>query len=106
MIYKILFSLMLLPSLALTGCAGKSLLGQDPRCPFSERGGCQSIKSINKMIDERRYTPDGAYIQEPCVKCTVIRKKSMKVYVPAGVDKFGKPYRGHVRTEQMTEALD
>lgn len=48
----------------LTGC-GKSILDtQDARCPFTERGGCQSMEMVNKMVTQKRYTPDGQFVQQ------------------------------------------
>lgn len=48
----------------LTGCSKSILDNEDIRCPFVERGGCQSMESINQMIIQKRYTADGLYVQD------------------------------------------
>lgn len=83
----------------MSGCAGNSILSSDPRCPFTEKGGCQSVKSINRMIDENRYTSEGDYVQQPkppCPDC-VRHKKTMRVYIPE-LDKPGRPVHGRIET--------
>ena len=98
--------LLLLLSFTLIGCAGNSILEPDPRCPFVERGGCQSMKSINRMIDQNRYTPDGNYVQQPfSEKRYIHRQKEMRVYVPPGVDKFGNRYNGYEEVEVINEEI-
>lgn len=52
-----------------SGCA-KSIFDQDARCPFAERGGCQSMEMVNKMVSERRFTRDGMFVQQACVDCS------------------------------------
>ena len=56
------FSLLL--AIMLSGC-GKSILdNDDARCPFADRGGCQSMEMVNRMVSEKRYTPDGQFVQQ------------------------------------------
>ncbi|KTC69804.1 Type IV conjugative transfer system protein TraV [Legionella birminghamensis] len=53
-----------------TGCSHSIFDHQDVRCPFVERGGCQSMEQVNRMVDARRFTPDGQYVQqEQCRGC-------------------------------------
>ena len=61
-------------SVLVASCASGSLLGKDPRCPFSEKGGCQSVKSINRMIDENKYIAGGDFVQnkEDILVCTTV----------------------------------
>lgn len=54
--------------MVLTGCC-KSIFENEARCPFVDRGGCQSMEMVNKMVDERRFTPDGLYVQQACLTC-------------------------------------
>lgn len=49
----------------LSSCGGSILDTNDVRCPFVDRGGCQSMESINQMVREHRYTPDGRFVQDP-----------------------------------------
>ncbi|HAT1722235.1 TPA: hypothetical protein I8Y83_002790 [Legionella pneumophila] len=59
----------------LTGCSRSIFDHQDVRCPFVERGGCQSMEQVNRMVDARRFTPDGQYVQqEQCVGCSAYSK--------------------------------
>lgn len=51
-------------AIQLSGC-GKSILdNDDARCPFADRGGCQSMEMVNRMVQEKRYTPDGNFVQQ------------------------------------------
>jgi len=50
--------------LLLTGCSSSILDTQDARCPFTERGGCQSMEMVNRMVAEKRFTPDGHFVQQ------------------------------------------
>lgn len=58
------------------GCSRSIFDHQDVRCPFVERGGCQSMEQVNRMVDARRFTPDGQYVQqERCIgKCPAYSK--------------------------------
>lgn len=50
--------------LLLSGC-GKSILdSEEARCPFADRGGCQSMEMVNRMVKEKRFTPDGQFVQD------------------------------------------
>ncbi|ANN97244.1 Uncharacterised protein [Legionella pneumophila] len=62
-------------AVTLTGCSRSIFDHQDVRCPFVERGGCQSMEQVNRMVDARRFTPDGQYVQqEQCVGCSAYSK--------------------------------
>ena len=90
--------LLLAVSVLVSSCASGSLLGKDPRCPFSEKGGCQSVKSINKMIDENRYVAGGDFVQnkdEVLVCKTCHYRKKMQVYIPDNA-RFSRPSKGHI----------
>lgn len=51
-------------SLLLCGCGRSILDNADARCPFSDRGGCQSMEMVNRMVREKRFTPDGQFVQQ------------------------------------------
>ncbi|RUQ96651.1 type IV conjugative transfer system protein TraV [Legionella septentrionalis] len=52
----------------LTGCGTSILDNKDARCPFVDRGGCQSMEQVNQMVNERRFTHDGQFVlQARCV---------------------------------------
>lgn len=62
--------------LMLSGC-GQSLLDTtDARCPFTERGGCQSMERVNQMVTEKRYTPDGQFVQQAPIEMNHSRTQS------------------------------
>ena len=84
-------------SVLVASCASGSLLGKDPRCPFSEKGGCQSVKSINRMIDENKYIAGGDFVQnkEDILVCKTCSRKKMKVYIP-GNAQISRPTKGHI----------
>jgi hypothetical protein len=64
MIKKSLFLSIVTSCFVLTGC-GKSILDtQDARCPFADRGGCQSMEMVNLMVTQKRFTPDGQFVQQ------------------------------------------
>ena len=56
--------LLILGSLFLSGCARSILDNDDARCPFKDRGGCQSMEMVNRMVREKRFTPDGQFVQQ------------------------------------------
>ena len=60
---KFLFGAALLAS-QLCACSKSLLDNKDARCPFTERGGCQSMEMVNRMVQEKRYTPDGEFVQQ------------------------------------------
>ena len=47
-----------------SGCSRSIFDQSDLRCTFVERGGCQSMEQVNRMVDARRFTPDGQYVQQ------------------------------------------
>ena len=61
--FKILFSVAVL-GLQLSACSKSLLDNDDARCPFTDRGGCQSMEMVNRMVQEKRYTPDGQFVQQ------------------------------------------
>lgn len=48
----------------LCACSKSILDNEDARCPFADRGGCQSMEMVNRMVQEQRYTPDGQFVQQ------------------------------------------
>lgn len=50
--------------LLLSSCSKSILDNDDARCPFADRGGCQSMEMVNKMVQQKRYTPDGQFVQQ------------------------------------------
>jgi hypothetical protein len=48
----------------LCACSKSILDNEDARCPFADRGGCQSMEMVNRMVMEKRYTPDGQFVQQ------------------------------------------
>lgn len=48
----------------LCACSKSILDNEDARCPFADRGGCQSMEMVNQMVKEKRYTPDGQFVQQ------------------------------------------
>lgn len=61
--YILLISTVVLTLLS-SGCAKSILDNQEARCPFADRGGCQSMEMVNRMVQEKRYTPDGQFVQQ------------------------------------------
>lgn len=55
---------MILLTAELCSCSKSILDNKDARCPFVERGGCQSMEMVNRMVGEKRYTPDGQFVQQ------------------------------------------
>ena len=51
-------------SFILSGCAKSILDTNDARCPFADRGGCQSMEMVNQMVAQKRFTPDGQFVQQ------------------------------------------
>lgn len=54
----------ILSVLLLSGCGRNILDNDDARCPFADRGGCQSMEMVNRMVTEKRFTPDGDFVQQ------------------------------------------
>lgn len=48
----------------LCACSKSILDNENARCPFADRGGCQSMEMVNQMVKEKRYTPDGQFVQQ------------------------------------------
>ena len=89
--------LMLAPSLILSGCA-KSIFDNEARCPFVDKGGCQSMEMVNQMVTERRFTSDGAFVQHFATQETPARKrkgtqKLTELWLAPWVDESGKAHR-------------
>ncbi|BCA97266.1 hypothetical protein TUM19329_36270 (plasmid) [Legionella antarctica] len=61
--YSFLLSVILLVT-QLCACSKSILDNDDARCPFADRGGCQSMEMVNRMVQEQRYTPDGQFVQQ------------------------------------------
>jgi len=61
--YSFLLSIILLVT-QLCACSKSILDNDDARCPFADRGGCQSMEMVNRMVQEQRYTPDGQFVQQ------------------------------------------
>ena len=58
-------TLSLVISVFLLSSCGKNILdNDDARCPFADRGGCQSMEMVNRMVTEKRFTPDGDFVQQ------------------------------------------
>ncbi|HEM6962639.1 TPA: hypothetical protein U2K06_002835 [Legionella pneumophila] len=76
MVKRIFIFIGLLAASLITGCSHSIFDQKDVRCPFVERGGCQSMEQVNRMVDARRFTPDGQYVQqERCIgDCRVFSK--------------------------------
>ena len=62
--------------LMLNGCSQSILDTTDARCPFTERGGCQSMERVNQMVTEKRYTPDGLFVQQAPIETNHSRAQS------------------------------
>ena len=61
--HRFLLSVILLVT-QLCACSQSILDNDDARCPFADRGGCQSMEMVNRMVQEKRYTPDGQFVQQ------------------------------------------
>ncbi|MBA2649601.1 MAG: type IV conjugative transfer system protein TraV [Legionella sp.] len=59
---QLLYASLLL--LQLCACSKSILDNEDARCPFADRGGCQSMEMVNRMVQEKCYTPDGHFVQQ------------------------------------------
>ena len=51
-------------AIVLSGCSKSVLDNEDVRCPFVDRGGCQSMQAISAMIDQNQFTEDGSYVKQ------------------------------------------
>jgi hypothetical protein len=64
MVKHLVFAQTMILVLLLSGCSKSILDNDDARCPFADRGGCQSVEMVNRMVIEKRYTPDGQFVQQ------------------------------------------
>ncbi|HHF0526708.1 TPA: type IV conjugative transfer system protein TraV [Legionella anisa] len=64
MLKKIQKSCIVVLCTLLCACSKSILDNKDARCPFADRGGCQSMEMVNRMVMEKRYTPDGQFVQQ------------------------------------------
>ena len=64
MIKKLILLFSTTTCLLLGGCAKSILDTEDARCPFADRGGCQSMEMVNQMVAEKHFTPDGQFVQQ------------------------------------------
>ncbi|OGV48406.1 MAG: hypothetical protein A3F46_01130 [Legionellales bacterium RIFCSPHIGHO2_12_FULL_42_9] len=64
MIKKSLLLFLAISCFILNGCAKSILDNEDARCPFADRGGCQSMEMVNRMVAEKHFTPDGQFVQQ------------------------------------------
>ena len=64
MIKKLILLFATTTCLLLGGCAKSILDNEDARCPFADRGGCQSMEMVNQMVAQKRFTPDGQFVQQ------------------------------------------
>ena len=51
-------------AILLSGCHKSILDNDDARCPFTDRGGCQSMEMVNRQVTLKRFTPDGQFVQQ------------------------------------------
>lgn len=65
----------MLVTLQLCACSKSILDNEDARCPFMDRGGCQSMEMVNRMVQERRFTPDGQFVQQANNPMFLLRDK-------------------------------
>lgn len=45
-----------------SGCMKSVFDGKDARCPFVERGGCQSMEMVDKMVREKHFTHNRDFV--------------------------------------------
>ena len=64
MVKRLILTPAMLLVLLVSGCSKSILDNDDARCPFADRGGCQSVEMVNRMVIEKRYTPDGQFVQQ------------------------------------------
>lgn len=48
----------------LTGCTKSILDTNDARCPFEERGGCQSMEMVNRMVSLKQFTANRDFVED------------------------------------------
>ena len=64
MVKHVLIAGIAVAAISLSGCGRNILDNDDARCPFADRGGCQSMEMVNRMVTEKRFTPDGDFVQQ------------------------------------------
>lgn len=64
MVKHVLIASIAVAAILLSGCGRNILDNDDARCPFADRGGCQSMEMVNRMVTEKRFTPDGDFVQQ------------------------------------------
>lgn len=57
----ILISIVLM---TLSACSKSVFDNEDIRCPFVDKGGCQSMGAINEMVNQHQFTSDGAFVKQ------------------------------------------
>lgn len=50
--------------ITVSGCSKSVFDNEDIRCPFVDKGGCQSMRAINEMVNQRAFTADGAFVKQ------------------------------------------
>ena len=49
-------------ALFMSGCMKSVFDGRDARCPFVEKGGCQSMEMVDKMVREKHFTQNRDFV--------------------------------------------
>lgn len=49
-------------ALFMSGCMKSVFDGRDARCPFVEKGGCQSMEMVDKMVREKHFTRNRDFV--------------------------------------------
>ena len=52
----------LISALFMSGCMKSVFDGSDARCPFVEKGGCQSMEMVDKMVREKHFTQNRDFV--------------------------------------------
>lgn len=47
-----------------SSCSRSVFDNEDIRCPFVDKGGCQSMRAINEMVNQNAFTADGAFVKQ------------------------------------------
>lgn len=60
---KLLLGLPLMASvLLLSGCSG--MFVNEARCPFADKGGCQSVSDVNDMVSQGKFTSNKHFVRQ------------------------------------------
>lgn len=116
MLRKLITPFILGSTIALCGCT-KSILDNEARCPFVDKGGCQSMEMVNQMVTERRFTPDGAFVQhfsEPATNKHSSNKRVQgdhtkrvaRMWVSPWTGRDGKVHQGSYEQFALKEITD